>query len=1286
MQDISRLPASLYANKWLLHSPIPAIAMATVAIVGSARQGFGQAPVFVDGTATTVPAGTTITVTSAAIPGLRAINPGGQITANGITVNLGPGPTTPRTYIGAQAEAGGVISLDGTTIATVQAATGQRGIVITGAGSQVTGTGTIIRIGLATTVSDNLGLQVNGGSATFTDATIQTAGGGNGIGNHGIQASGANSIVTLTGGSVSTLARGSFGAVAQDGATITINGGTEITTTGAQNTTGPVGSHALYATGSGSVITATGAVLSTSGLLANGARAELGGTITLIGSSINTSSTSSLDADPSSGAKAVSGGQLFISDSMITTTGQRGAGFSAEGAGSQATISDTTITNSGDRAPAALISNGGQATVTNSSLTSNNNTGVFVQGIGSNIDLTDTAIRSTGAIGYGLRVTTGGSATMTGGSSVTEGRDGPGFFASNGSITATDVTVMTSGSDNAMGALADLNGHITLNGGSVTTTGSTVRAGAFPHGLVARNPGATLTANGTTVLTTGSIAMGAVADDGGVMTLNGNSITTRGSGSVGLFAVVEQAGAQFPATITGTSVTVETFGTNAHGAVSSQNFLGAPSLISLTDSTVTTHAAGSHGLRAITGGTVNSNQTTVLTEGAGSNGLHARDNGSSVNVDVTTVLSTGANAHGSIAENGGLITGNDSTVRATGSNGSALYVAGAPGFVSAAIFTGSTLTNVSGPTIGVGGNGNVSLTNSSAGGSGQWLRVGTIDDFPPLGAAVRDPGGVTDPEGTEPPTSFPAPRALPVVPGLANVALAASTVNGSAFTAGGSVSNVTMTNNSVWNMTANSNITNLDITSSLVQYSAPTGPEFKILTLNGNLSGGGGLFGMNTDLGRIEGDLLEIEGLGSGDHEIFVTNRGGSPTGPGQALRIVQTTDGIAGAQFTLANPGEQVEAGMFIYRLRLGNNRGNTPDPLAWYLVNETSGGGSIGGGFPILSNEGRVIVNTVAVLPSTWFDELHTLHQRMGELRLGYELPTDSEDSAPDAKAVVDGKSVVAKKSISVPESAGPTWDVWIRTYGRRINAETDLGGRFHEYLWGAMLGADRSFRLENSRLWVGVFGGYSQANRDFNASGDGETESVFGGAYGTWISDKGWYVDAVGKVNRLDNDLDAVSNIGQRSHSGYRNWGIGVSLEGGRQFMFEGGWFVEPQLQAAYTYLSGEDYTTGSGIRVSLDEANVFQLRAGFLAGRKIVVGKALLQPYLKASAIEALTDKGRIEADGLAVRPTLDGFRFEGGVGVMAQLNERNQLYVDYTAAVGQKVEQPWSVNVGFRHMW
>ena len=259
------------------------IALWAALLEGNGRPAWSQVvtPVSVNGTTTTVTPGSIITVSSAAIPGLRATNPGGQITANGITVNLGPG-TTPRTYIGAQAEAGGVISLDGSSINTVQAATGQRGIVSTGSGSQITGTGTVLSIGLATTTSDTIAVSaLNGGSVSLTGATVNTLGGGNGVANHAVFATGAGTQVTLSGGSFSTLARGSFGATAQDGAVITLTGGTQITTTGVQNNTVTpnVGSHALFATGSGSTINGTDAILSTSGLLASGARAELGATI-----------------------------------------------------------------------------------------------------------------------------------------------------------------------------------------------------------------------------------------------------------------------------------------------------------------------------------------------------------------------------------------------------------------------------------------------------------------------------------------------------------------------------------------------------------------------------------------------------------------------------------------------------------------------------------------------------------------------------------------------------------------------------------------------------------------------------------------------------------------------------------------------------------------------------------------------------------------------------------------------------------------------------------------------
>ena len=124
---------------------------------------------------------------------------------------------------------------------------------------------------------------------------------------------------------------------------------------------------------------------------------------------------SAADTDPTSAARAMSGGVLQISGSTLTGTGQRGTGFSVQDAGSHATVSDSTVSAAGSRANAAFIFNGGQATVTNSTLTSTGFSAVVVQDAGSSIDLTDTTIRANtpaATIGFGLRASGGASATM----------------------------------------------------------------------------------------------------------------------------------------------------------------------------------------------------------------------------------------------------------------------------------------------------------------------------------------------------------------------------------------------------------------------------------------------------------------------------------------------------------------------------------------------------------------------------------------------------------------------------------------------------------------------------------------------------------------------------------------------------------------------------------------------------------------------------------------------------------------------------------------------------------
>ena len=920
-------------------------------------------PPVVNNTQCTVPPATVINVTPAGATGLNASGATGAITANGITLNLATGSTA-TTTTGGLAQSGSTINFNGSTLRTTATTTATSashvGLRATGVGSAINAIGSSLTLGPpngTTTANNMIGATADGGgNVVLQNSNISMLGGAAGLNNNALVATGASSQIFFLDGTISTISRTSFGALAQGGGIITLNGAT-VTTTGAGTAT-IAGSHALFATGSGSEISGSNDTINVTGQQASGVRAENGGAVSLSNSAITSTSVAAADIDPSSAARVLSGGILQLTDVTINASGQRGHGFSVQDAGSQATVTGSDITASGARANGAFIFNGGQAIVSGSSIsatsTSSGGNAVLVQDAGSSINITDSSLRSTSPVGFGLRVNAGGTATMTGGSSTTEGRDASALFVANGTLTATNVAVTTSGPDNAIGALADLNGQLTLNGGSVTTSGDAVRISSFPHALAARNPGAVLISNGTTLITTGLVAMGAVADDGGTVILNGNSITTHGDRSIGLFAVTEQVGAQFPANLTATSVTLETFGVNAHG-VTAQARNDAPvekATATINSSSVVTHGDGAAGLRAVLGdyGTrpitgrgeaaVIANNTTVLTEGVSAYGALSRDNPTSVTMNQTSVLATGLFAHGSVADAGGLIIGNNSTITAQGSNAAAFYAVGTPAAVSTGLFTSTSLLNNSGPTIGVAGSGNVSLTNSFAGGSGEWLRVGTTANFPALTAVELPNFGVPDPDApdTPPPFTLPPPTVSAPTPGLANVTLSHSTVVGAATTLPGSVSNVTLMDNSTWIMTGNSNVTNLVNDPSLIQYTPPVGDptllsSYKTLTTV-NYLGLGGVIGLNTFLGSdpSPSDRLVIDGgTASGSSPLRIANT----TGPGDLTRgngilVVDTINGgtTVPGTFSLAGP---VVAGPYEYTLFRSSV--DPSNPQAWYL-----------------------------------------------------------------------------------------------------------------------------------------------------------------------------------------------------------------------------------------------------------------------------------------------------------------------------------------------------------------
>ena len=78
-------------------------------------------------------------------------------------------------------------------------------------------------------------------------------------------------------------------------------------------------------------------------------------------------------------------------------------------------------------------------------------------------------------------------------------------------------------------------------------------------------------------------------------------------------------------------------------------------------------------------------------------------------------------------------------------------------------------------------------------------------------------------------------------------------------------------------------------------------------------------------------------------------------------------------------------------------------------------------------------------------------------------------------------------------------------------------------------------------------------------------------------------------------------ALSNAGGIISARYNTCAIGGSLEAGKKIDFGKGWFFEPQIQGAFTVLSGKEYSVSNGMEVELRWGTTGQGRVGFLFGR-------------------------------------------------------------------------------------
>lgn len=291
-------------------------------------------------------------------------------------------------------------------------------------------------------------------------------------------------------------------------------------------------------------------------------------------------------------------------------------------------------------------------------------------------------------------------------------------------------------------------------------------------------------------------------------------------------------------------------------------------------------------------------------------------------------------------------------------------------------------------------------------------------------------------------------------------------------------------------------------------------------------------------------------------------------------------------------------------------------------------------------IANEGITELANVAFM--AWRAENDEMHQRMGELR-----------------------------------SSNGEAGIWARMKrGESKYGDMDIKNQYSTY----QLGYDE--KVGDSNWYIGGAISRTEGKSSF-ATGSGENQSTGFTVYGTYVADDGQYVDLSAKYARLDNEFDVFGRSGIESTGDYRNNGYAFSAEYGKRIEAGNDFWVEPQVQLTYGYLSSANYTTSRNVRVTQDAMDSVVGRLGFAAGKDIGAGNV----YVKASYLydfDGDTNVKMTDGKNSAVYDQdLGGGWFEVGIGTNINLSETSHLYFDVEKTYGGDIETPWQWNAGVR---
>ena len=255
-----------------------------------------------------------------------------------------------------------------------------------------------------------------------------------------------------------------------------------------------------------------------------------------------------------------------------------------------------------------------------------------------------------------------------------------------------------------------------------------------------------------------------------------------------------------------------------------------------------------------------------------------------------------------------------------------------------------------------------------------------------------------------------------------------------------------------------------------------------------------------------------------------------------------------------------------------------------------------------------------------------------------------------------------------------------MWVRLRHDRIGMDGDFRSMNTMY----ELGYDVKQQADNGSRRVGFAVDYMRGSTSYNdIAGKGETKRYGLWLYDTWLGDKGHYADYIIKWGHLSNDFDIMAKTtGEEINGDYSNNVFSISAEYGKKNDLGSSWYFEPQAQLQLARVTGADYVTSQGSRVSADGINSLIGRAGFRLGRDFGERSTV---YVKADLLHEFLGDQTITATDVTgtMRETFEnkGTWYDVGFGFATMLGNNSYAFFDIERSFGNDNDETYQINAG-----